>query len=141
MIHDLLGVLPSSFMQDMTESGPRARDIYMDSRSQCANGIGVCPDTDGGFTNDVSDVTSEQDFGLTLIRYKRPLASTDIDAVTGNGESVDKSIPTQAGINTYIIWAIGPVSPGEFLPLFLIFGEFDAFTDCNQFSHAIALHK
>ena len=83
------------YVKDMTESGPRVQDIFLDSRAQCANAIGVCPDTEGGFTNDVSNVSGEEISGLTLIRYSRPIVPTDDEALTSIGVPVDRSIPTE----------------------------------------------
>jgi hypothetical protein len=76
----------------MTDSGPRAQDIFMDQRAQCNGVAGVCYDTEMDFTSDVTDVSGEQDVGLTLIRYTRPLVPTDVGQVTSLNESVDKSI-------------------------------------------------
>ena len=80
------------FLQDMTEWGPRAQDIFMDQRAQCNGDAGVCPDTEMGFTNDANDVSGEQDFGLTLIRYTRPLVPTDAGEVSFLNGDVDQSI-------------------------------------------------
>ena len=64
------------------------------STAQCNGVSGVCPDTEGGHANDVSNVSSEEDFGLTLIRYTRPLVPTDAWTTSSLGEAVDMSIPT-----------------------------------------------
>lgn len=79
----------------MTESGPRVQDIFLDSRAQCNGVSGVCPDTEGGFVNDASNVFGEEDSGLTLIRYVRPLVPTDNGVLTSRGEPVDMTIPSQ----------------------------------------------
>ena len=56
---------------DYPNSGPRARDFFMDQRAQCNGQAGVCADTTGGFTSDISNVSGEKDddFGLTLVRF------------------------------------------------------------------------
>jgi len=95
---------------DMTESGPRAQDIFMDQRAQCSGEAGVCRDTDIDFTNGVKDISGEQDFGLTMIRYTRPLIPADIGQVTSSNAAVDMSIPVTPGVDTYIVWALGPIS-------------------------------
>lgn len=98
---------------DYPNSGPRARDFFMDQRAQCNGQAGVCADTTtGGFTSDISNVSGEKDddFGLTLVRFTRPLIPTDRAATSSRGESIDKSISTTPGIPTYIVWALGPIN-------------------------------
>jgi hypothetical protein len=80
------------FLQDMTDSGPRAQDIFLDQRAQCNGEAGVCPDTEMDFTNDVTGVSGDQDFGLTVIRYTRPLVPTDAGEVSSLNGDVDQSI-------------------------------------------------
>ena len=102
----------------MLESGePRVRDFYIEARSQCSQGGGVCPDTEGGFINDRSAVEGSQDFGLTLIKYRRPLIPVDMGLLVG-GQSVDKSISSTPGEETFIVWALGPISPQTGFPNF-----------------------
>jgi hypothetical protein len=83
----------------MTDSGPRVQDLFLDFRAQCnrVSGVvsGVCPDLVGGFTNDVRDVSAEQDLGITLIRYRRPLIPTDNGTLTSRSEPVDMTIPSE----------------------------------------------
>ena len=97
---------------DYPNSGPRARDFFMDQRAQCNGQAGVCADTAGGFTSDIGNVSGEKDdeFGLTLVRFTRPLVPTDRTATSSRGESVDKSISTTPGIPTFIVWALGPIN-------------------------------
>jgi hypothetical protein len=91
---DWMGVISFyyHFLQDMTDSGPRAQDIFLDQRAQCNGVAGVCPDTERDFTSDANDVSGEQDFGLTLIRYTRPLVPTDVGKVSSLNEDVDQSL-------------------------------------------------
>lgn len=90
----------------------------MDSRAQCSGVAGVCADTDGGFANDVSAVSGELDSGLTLVRYTRPLVPSNLGESSSRGEAVDKSIPSTPGTETYIVWALGPISPQTGYPNF-----------------------
>ena len=48
--------------------------------------------------------------GLTLVRYTRPLASSDISATSSRDLPIDKSINTTPGMNTFIVWALGPIN-------------------------------
>ena len=93
----------------------RARDFALLARSQCAaGGSGVCPDTEQAEgTNDVvpDSVSGEQDSGLMLIRYKKPIMGSD-PAV--NGIDVDQSFSVTPGVMTQVIWAIGNVNPVGF---------------------------
>ena len=92
------------------EGAPRARDFYMSSRAQCRNGDGVCPDTSGdGLVDDVANVSGEQDAGLTLVRYTRLLTPSDLDAKVGD-QTVDLSIAVESGKETFVVWALGPIS-------------------------------
>jgi hypothetical protein len=55
--------------------------------------------------------------GLTLIKYRRPLNPTDLGSTVG-GQNVplDKSISTTG--TTFIVWALGPISPQTGFPNF-----------------------
>ena len=89
----------------------------MDTRAPCnVLAEGVCPDTAGNFTNDAINVSGEESSGLTLIRYSRPIVPTDNGTLTSLGEAVDMTIPVQPGIDTFIVWALGPMSDGTFYP-------------------------
>jgi len=98
----------------------RARDLYMGVRAQCSAGTGVCPDGQFGFTDDATDVSGEADFGLTLIRYTRSLSATDVDAElelqSGGLGAIDRVISLDE--DTFIVWAIGPLSPSNGFPNF-----------------------
>ncbi|XP_013385793.1 protein Skeletor, isoforms B/C [Lingula anatina] len=88
------------------QSGPMAVDYYITQYSQCSNGVGVCPDTSRpNEKNDVQVVSGERANGITTIKYTRPLASSD----TGDNIFVTDK-------NTYLAWAIGPLSADK-LPL------------------------
>lgn len=79
---------------DYVDGQPRATDIFIDSRAQCNGETGVCPDSTMGFTNDISNVSGEQDCGVTLVRYTRPLTPSDLTMLMGlQGDApVDKTI-------------------------------------------------
>ena len=98
----------------------RARDLYMGVRGQCSAGEGVCPDGQFGFTNDATDVSGAADFGLTLIRYTRSLGATDVDAEvelqSGGLGAIDRVISLDE--DTFIVWAIGPLSASNGFPNF-----------------------
>lgn len=98
---------------DMYNGVARARDFYINNRSQCSGVSGVCPDTRNGRTDDVqlNSVSGERKSGITLVRYIRPLTPTD-------SLPTDRSISVTPGVSTYIVWAIGPVSPETGLPQF-----------------------
>jgi len=94
----------------------RARDLYMSGRAQCSNGEGVCPDGEFQFSNDVSSVSGESDFGVTRIAYSRPISPSDAGVETGAGVSVDRNINLDD--ETFIIWAIGPINAETGFPSF-----------------------
>eukprot|EP00934_Nitzschia_sp_Nitz4_P009271 Nitzschia sp. Nitz4//scaffold34_size148208//9904//13263//NITZ4_002957-RA/size148208-augustus-gene-0.67-mRNA-1//-1//CDS//3329548726//9261//frame0 len=98
---------------------PRARDYFMDAQAQCSGISGVCPDDNySEYVNDISNVSGEKDSGLTLVRYTRPLVPSDVSGSSSRGESIDKSIVTTSGVETYIAWALGPISPQSGNPNF-----------------------
>ena len=102
---------------DMFGGSYRARDFYMNDRSQCSGSNGVCPDTElAGAVDDVSNISGETDMGVTLIRYTKPLASSDIDGTAAVGQEIDQPLSVVPGEFTYIAWALGPVSPDTGLP-------------------------
>jgi len=74
----MLGADPVVVDIDPTDGNFRARDLYMGTRAQCSAGSGVCPDGQFTFFYDVTDVSGEQDAGLTLIRYTRPLNPNNV---------------------------------------------------------------
>lgn len=92
----------------------------MDSRAQCDGTAGVCLDSGSGFADDVTAVSGEQDFGLTLVRYTRPLVPSDISATTSPSSQilVDKNISIATGVPTFIAWALGPIDPNTGNPFF-----------------------
>ncbi|KAL3912541.1 MAG: hypothetical protein SGILL_006840, partial [Bacillariaceae sp.] len=98
---------------DMFNGAPRVRDFFMDSRAQCSGVAGVCRDDAAGFTDDILSVGGEVDeeSGVTIIRYKKPLSPTDLGSTTNAGVAVDQGLSIAAGVSTFIAWAIGPVSP------------------------------
>ena len=91
---------------DMVNGQPRVRDFYMDSRAQCSGVSGVCRDDAGGFTDDVSEVSGETDAesGVTVIRYKKPLAPSDAGQTTTAGAAVDQALNIAAGVQTFVVW-------------------------------------
>jgi DOMON domain/Electron transfer DM13 len=98
----------------------RARDYYMISRNQCSNGQGVCPDDSlDELIDDSSDVSGQRNEseGITLIRYKRPLQPTNANATEG-GLTVDLPISVVPGEETFIVWALGPISTDTGFPNF-----------------------
>lgn len=101
---------------DRTGDGEfRAQDFALLARSQCAaGGSGVCPDTESsGGTNDIvpDSVSGEQDSGLLLIRYKKPIVGSDVPI---NGVAVDQTFSVEPGQMTQVVWAIGNVNPVGF---------------------------
>jgi hypothetical protein len=114
----MLGADPT--VVDMYNGTFRARDFYLINRSQCSGVSGVCPDTRNGSTDDVKvgSVSGERDQGITLVRYKRPLTPSDVNDTLPSDRRIDRSIPVGFGVSTYIVWAIGPVSPDTGLPQF-----------------------
>ena len=103
---DMLGA--DTIVCDFYQGIYRAIDFYMNSRAQCANGDGVCPDTVSDLNNDSTAVSGEQGAGLTIVRYTRPLTPTDLDGMVG-GMTVDRSVSVEPGVATYIVWAVGPI--------------------------------
>jgi hypothetical protein len=114
----MLGADPT--VVDMYNGTFRARDFYLINRSQCSGVSGVCPDTRNGSTDDVKvgSVSGERDQGITLVRYKRPLIPSDVNDALPQDSRIDRSIPVGFGVSTYIVWAMGPVSPDTGLPQF-----------------------
>lgn len=53
-----------------------------------------------------------------MIRYTRPLVPSDVSTTTSAGQPVDKAIPTTAGVNTYIVWALGSINQATGMPGF-----------------------
>jgi DOMON domain len=113
----MLGADPT--VVDMYNGTFRARDFYLNNRSQCSGLNGVCPDARNG-TDDVKfgSVSGEREQGVTLVRYTRPLTPSDINDSAPSNSRIDRSIPVSSGVETYIVWAIGPVSPDTGLPQF-----------------------
>ena len=67
----------------------RARDFYMNDRSQCNGENVVCPDTERVCAvYDVSAVSGERDLGCTLVRYKKPLTPSDVNATAVAGSEL-----------------------------------------------------
>jgi DOMON domain len=104
---------------DMYNGTFRARDFYLNNRSQCSGINGVCPDSRNG-TDDVKkgSVNGDRDQGITVVRYIRPLIPSDIDDSAPSDSRIDRSISVTSRVETYIVWAIGPVSPDTGLPQF-----------------------
>ena len=104
----MLGADPT--VVDMFNGTFRARDFYLNDRSQCSGVIGVCPDSRNG-TDDVKNgsVSGVRENGITLVRYIRPLRPSDTH---------DSAIRVTKGVETFIVWAIGPVSVDTGLPQF-----------------------
>ena len=106
-------------MQDFPNNGARARDFFMDGRSPCNGGAGVCPEGDNqqgtsAFSNDIAGVSGSEEDGLTLVRYTRPLVPDDV------GATVDKTISTSG--ETFIVWALGPMNAQTGIPGFHTIG-------------------
>jgi DOMON domain len=114
----MLGADPT--VVDRYNATYRARDFYLNNLSQCSGVNGVCPDTQNNRTNDVKvgSVSGEQDQGITLVRYIRPLTPKDVNNSLPSDSRIDRSISVAPGVSTYIVWAIGPVSPDTGLPQF-----------------------
>jgi hypothetical protein len=104
---------------DEFEGEFRALDYYMESRGQCSNGQGVCPDGANGLTDDISAVSGEraEDAGLTIVRYSRPLIPTNLDALVG-AQTVDRAISADPGVSTFVVWAVGPIDDDAGMPFF-----------------------
>ena len=100
---------------DSFEGTYRARDFYMNSRSQCSAGAGVCPDTDSssGAVDDVNatSISGDREQGVTVIRYKKALVPSD-------AFGIDSPISAASGDITFVNWAVGPVDPGTGNPQF-----------------------
>lgn len=77
-------------------------DYFMDDRSQCSAGRGVCPDTLLATPGDahIENVEGERSGDLVRASYSRPLAATDGDS--------DRPFSTTG--ETFIVWAIGPIN-------------------------------
>jgi DOMON domain len=114
----MLGADPT--VVDMYNGTFRARDFYLINRSQCSGGKGVCPDAGIGKKDDVKpgSVFGQRDQGVTTVRYIRPLQPTDIDDSLPSDSRIDRIISAAPGVSTFIVWAIGPVSPDTGLPQF-----------------------
>lgn len=101
--------------------GARARDFFIDARAQCSGVSGVCSDSESGFNDDVTNVSGEKDddLGVTVVRFTRPLSPNDTGAASpGGGSSVDRAISVATGVPTFIAWALGPIDPSTGNPLF-----------------------
>jgi hypothetical protein len=97
----------------------RARDFYLNNRSQCSGVNGVCPDSRNGKDDvKIGSVSGDREQGITVVRYIRPLIPSDINESAPFGSRIDRSIVVSSGVETYIVWAIGPVSPDTGLPQF-----------------------
>ena len=83
----------------MVNGVPRVRDFFMSSRAECAGDSGVCPDDAAGFTDDISEVSSDSAEGYTVFRYRKPLVPSD-----ATGGAVDQIVSTEAGVMTFIVW-------------------------------------
>ena len=102
---------------DSFEGTYRARDFYMNSRSQCSDGTGVCPDTDmDGAVDDVNATTisGDREQGVTVIRYQKSLVPSDV-------LGVDSPISVLSGEVTFVNWALGPLNPETGNPQFHLF--------------------
>jgi hypothetical protein len=78
-----------------------ALDYHMSARSSCSAGVGVCADeTVGSAADDLSDVVGERKGDLVRVAYSRPMAAQDA--------AHDR--PFRASGDTFISWALGPVS-------------------------------
>lgn len=103
---------------DFFEGSFRARDFYITAQAQCSVGTGVCPDENANTgVNDVGEVSGERESGVTLVRYKKPILPSNVDLDVA-GSPVDGVIAIDAGISTYVVWAIGPVDAATGLPFF-----------------------
>jgi len=102
---------------DVFDGTFRARDFYMNTQAQCSNSDGVCPDLNSAFTNDVSNISGEQDSGVTVVRYTVPLSPVDQETNIF-GQPVDRPISIDAGVSTYLVWGLGPIDQGTGLPFF-----------------------
>ena len=121
---------------DYFQGNYRARDYYMRSRGQCSNGEGVCPDTEmDDLTDDVTNISGERDAvsGITVVRYTKSLIPKNVNITVGNYFG-DKTISVTPGDKTYIVWAIGPISPDTGYPNFhsVAFAEEDVSIDFGR---------
>lgn len=83
----------------------------MTSRSPCAGGAGVCPDTaiaQNPGNDDITKISGETSGEITMVRYTRPLAAADSDT--------DRAISTNGP--TFVSWALGPFNSDTQLPMF-----------------------
>ena len=113
----MLGADP--VVADFFEGSPRARDYYMNNRGQCSVDTGVCPDENASFMNDVTSdsVSGEREQGLTLVRYQRPAAPSNVNDLL-TGYTVDRAMNVQSGELTTVVWALGPVDAVSGNPFF-----------------------
>lgn len=88
-----------------------AIDYFLQSRAQCANGAGVCPDSIfGGNDSIAAGTVSGRRVGDTLMmKYRRPVAASDDN---------DKPFLLGAGERTFLSWALGPYNQEAKLPQF-----------------------
>lgn len=102
---------------DMAEGTARAQDFYLSAQAQCSGTTGVCPDsgTSANATNDITAVSGEREFGVTLIRYTKPLVPSQVDEQVGD-TPIDRRF--EPGTPTFVVWAIGPMNIERDLPLF-----------------------
>lgn len=92
---------------DGTPNKVKLEDYYLESKAQCSDKGGVCPDVKSPLkkgTDDLTMISSEYVNGVVRVVYSRPLATTD---------SLDKTI-TPAG-ETTVIAAQGPLQAGVVL--------------------------
>ncbi|KAG0604091.1 hypothetical protein M758_10G144000 [Ceratodon purpureus] len=88
---------------------PLSEDYYISSYSECnwdkAKPAGVCPDSFfAGTTNGLNNsemIHGQQIDGITLVRYRRPLVSGDIQFDVSLNETQDMTV----------VWAMGSLSP------------------------------
>ena len=67
-------------------------------------------------------MSGEEDFGLTLIRFTRPLTPSDVGVLSPLNQATDLPISVAAGVETYIAWALGPIDPPTGNPFFHTLG-------------------
>jgi hypothetical protein len=46
----------------------------------------------------------DEESGIAIFRYKKPISPTDITQTTSSGISVDQSLSVEVGVQTFVVW-------------------------------------
>ena len=92
------------------DGSPTVVDYFMNSRGQCSQGTGVCPDTtstSGPGKDDITKISGNRTLDTLMVRYTRPIAAN---------EPTDRPFVVTGGQETFVVWAIGPFNAQANIP-------------------------